>query len=109
MAQTERFRQGLVELKAGRYAEAKKRFAENEEKTGTTASSKQLLRQADASLKAGNLDAAASELNTLLERNPTIVEVYLGLARIALFTNQVPDAKTHAMAAVKVGDRKSVV
>lgn len=103
MAQTELFRQGLVELKAGRYAEARKLFVENEEKTGTTAQSKELLRQAEASLKAGNLDAAANELNTLLERNPTVPEVYVGLARIALFTNQVADAKTHAMAAVKVG------
>ncbi len=103
MAQTELFRQGLVELKAGRFAEAKRLFSENEEKTGTTAETKDLVRQADANLAAGRLDVAAQQLNTALERNPTIPEVYVGLARIALFTGQLADARTHAMAAVKVG------
>ena len=102
MAQTELFRQGLAELKAGRFAEAKKLFAENEEKTGTTAQTKDLLRQAEASLAAGKLDVGAQQLNTVLERNPTIAEAYLGMARIAIFTNQLGDARTHAMAAVKM-------
>lgn len=102
MAQTELFRQGLAELKAGRYAEARKLFAENEEKTGTTAKSKDLLKKAEANLAAGKLDEAASQLDELLDLNPTNPDVYFGLARIALFTGQVADAKTHAMAAVKV-------
>ena len=66
MAQTELFRQGLTELKAGRFAEARKLFVENEEKTGTTAQSKDLLKQAEAALTAGNLDLAAQHLATLL-------------------------------------------
>ncbi len=102
MEQTELFRQGLAELKASRFAEARRLFAENEEKTGTTAQSKQLLREAEANLAAGKLDEGAEQLNTLLERNPTIPEVYVGLARVAIFTNLLADARTHAMAAVKV-------
>lgn len=102
MAQTELFRQGLVELKAGRYAEARKLFVENEEKAGTVARSKELVKQAEANLAAGKLDPAAEQLNEALDLNPTNVDVYVGLARIALFTGQVADAKTHAMAAVKV-------
>lgn len=106
MAQSETFRQGLAELKAGRFAEARKLFAQDEEKAGTTAQSKDLLRQAEANLTAGKIDVAADQLNTLLERNPTVPEVYVGLARIALFTGQLAEAKTHAMAAVKVGPQQ---
>jgi tetratricopeptide (TPR) repeat protein len=106
MAQTELFRQGLVELKAGRYAEARRLFTENEEKTGTTAKSKELLKQAEANLAAGKLDPAAEQLNELLDLNPTNAEVYVGLARIALFTGQIAEAKTHATAAVKVAPQQ---
>ena len=60
MAQTELFRQGLAELKAGRFAEAKKLFAENEEKTGTTA---HLLD--DASLHGPAYDTGMPELPEL--------------------------------------------
>lgn len=102
MPQTELFRQGLAELKAGRFAQAKKLFAENEEKTGTTAQTKDLLRQAEANLAAGRLDMGAQQLNLVLERNPTIPEAYLGMARVAIFTHQLADARTHAMAAVKM-------
>lgn len=102
MAPTPLFNQALVELKAGRFAEAKKLFAENEEKTGTTAQTKDLLRQAEANLTAGDVNAAGPQFNTVLERNPTIPEVYVGLARIGIFTGQLADARTHAMAAVKV-------
>ncbi|MDP2269115.1 MAG: tetratricopeptide repeat protein [Archangium sp.] len=103
MAHTPLFTQGLAELKAGRFAEARKLFSENEEKAGTTAATKDLLRQAEQNLLAGKVDVAAQQFNTVLERNPTLPEVYLGLARIALFTGQLADARTHAMAAVKVG------
>lgn len=106
MAQTELFQRGLTELKAGRFAEARKLFAENEEKTGTAAQSKELLKQAEANLAAGKLDVGAQQLNTLLERNPTVPEVYVGLARVAIFTNQLADARTHATAAVKVGPQQ---
>lgn len=106
MAQTELFRQGLVELKAGRFAEARKLFTENEEKAGTTKQTRELLKQAEANLTKGDIDSAATQLNTVLERNPTIPETYVGLARIALFTGQLPEAKTHAMGAVKVGPQQ---
>ncbi len=106
MAQTELFRQGLTELKAGRFAEARRLFVENEEKAGTAAQTKELLRQAEANLAAGKLDVGAQQLATVLERNPTIPEVYVGLARVALFTGQLADARTHALGAVKVGPRQ---
>lgn len=103
MAPTTLFSQALVELKAGRFAEAKKLFAENEEKTGTTTQTKDLLRQAEVNLLAGNVDLAGPQFVSVLERNPTLPEVYIGLARIALFTGQRAEARTHAMGAVKVG------
>lgn len=102
MAPTALFNQGLVELKAGRFAEAKKLFAENEEMSGTTTQTRDLLRQAEQNLSAGKVDTAAQQFNTALERNPTLPEVYFGLSRIALFTGQLAEARTHAMAAVKV-------
>lgn len=102
MATTKLFEQGLAELKAGRYAEAKKRFTENEEKVGTTAQTKELLRQAEQNLQTGNLDAAGPQFEAVLEKNPTLAEAYVGLARIAIFTHQLAEARTHAMAAVKV-------
>ena len=102
MAQTELFQQGLVELKAGHFVEARRIFAENEEKTGTSKESKQLLREAEAHLASGEVDLGAEKLNTVLERNPTLYEVYVGLARVAIFTGQLADARTHAMGAVKV-------
>lgn len=103
MAPTDLFKQGLAELKAGRVAAARRLFVENEEKAGTTAQSKDLLQKAEVNLFAGKLDVAAQQLNTVLERNPTTPEVYLGLTRVAIFTGQLADARTHAMAAVKVG------
>lgn len=99
---TELFQQGLAELKAGRYAEARKIFNDNEEKLGTTAETKELVRRAEAALTAGDINQAGALLDGVLDRNPSIPEVYLGLARIALFTGQKPEAKTHATAATKV-------
>lgn len=103
MATNAAFEKGIAELKAGRIAEARRVFNEMEDKAGTSADSKKLLKQAEANLTAGKLDVAAKEFNTVLERNPTAPEVYTGLARISLFTSQLADAKVHATAAVKVG------
>lgn len=103
MATNDLFTKGLAELKAGRIAEARKLFTQSEDQAGTSADSKKLLQQAEANLSAGKLDVAARGFNTVLERNPTVPEVYTGLARIALFTSQLGDAKVHASAAVKVG------
>ena len=89
MAQTELFRQGLAELKAGRFAEARKLFNENEEKTGTAKETRELLKTAEANLAAGKLDVGAQQLQAVLERNPGLPEVYVGLARVALFTGQL--------------------
>ena len=99
MAHTALFSQGLVELKAGRFAEAKKLFAENEDKVGSTAQTKELLQKAEQNLTTGKVDIAGPLFNTVLERNPTLPEVYVGLARIAIFTGQLAEARTHAMAA----------
>lgn len=102
MAQTELFTKGLAELKAARYAEAKRLFTENEAKAGTTASTQALLKSAEANATAGKVDVAAKEFTEVLERNPSIAEAYLGLARIAIFLGQLDDARTHATAAVKM-------
>lgn len=102
---TQLFQQGLAHLKAGRYAEARTAFHDNEEKLGTTARTKELVREAEAALTAGKVDAAATTLNEVLDRNPCTVEAYIGLARIALFTGQKAEAKTHALAATKVAPK----
>ena len=102
MEHTELFNRGIDELMAGRFDEAKRLFAENEERAGTASQTRDILRQAETNLAAGNLDAGAMQLNTVLEFNPTIPEAYLGLTRVALFTGQLDDASLHAMAAVKV-------
>lgn len=99
---TELFQQGLAELKAGRYAEARKIFQDNEDKLGTTAKTKEMVRESEAALTAGRIDDAANLCNEILDRNPCTVEAYLGLARIALFTGQKAEAMTHATAATKV-------
>jgi len=99
---TELFEKGLAELKAGNYGEARKLFTQNEEKLGTAAKTKEMVREAEAALYQGKLDVAAETLDQVLDRNPSIPEAYLGLARIALFTGQKADAKTHATAATKI-------
>lgn len=102
---TELFQQGLAELKAGRYAEARKLFNDNEEQLGTAAQTRELVRQAEGALTAGDIDRAGALLNGVLDRNPSIPDVYLGLARIALFTGQKAEAKTHALAATRVAPK----
>ncbi|HEY1088493.1 MAG TPA: tetratricopeptide repeat protein [Archangium sp.] len=99
---TELFEKGLAELKAGNYGEARKLFTQNEEKLGTASKTKEMVREADAALFQGKLDVAAETLDQVLDRNPSIPEAYLGLARIALFTGQKGEAKTHATAATKI-------
>jgi tetratricopeptide (TPR) repeat protein len=99
---TELFEKGLAELKAGNYGEARKLFTQNEEKLGTASKTKEMVREADAALFQGRLDVAAETLDQVLDRNPSIPEAYLGLARIALFTGQKGEAKTHATAATKI-------
>lgn len=102
MSQTELFTKGLAELKAGRYAEARKLFNDNEAKLGTTSATLQMLKAAEANVALGKVDVAAKEFEQVIERNPAIAEGYLGLARIAIFTGQLDDARTHATAAVKM-------
>lgn len=108
MAQTELFTKGLAELKSGRYAEARKLFNENEAKLGTTAATLALLKSAEANAAAGLIDAAAKEFQEVIERNPSIAEGYLGLARIAIFLGQLDDARTHATAAVKMAPQNAM-
>jgi tetratricopeptide (TPR) repeat protein len=103
MAQSELYRRGLEQLKAGNYEEAKRLFRENEEKSGTASETQALLRQAESRLAAGDVKAAAPLYEKLLERNPGLPETYLGLTRIALFTGAHEAARTHANAAVRLG------
>lgn len=103
MAQSELYRRGYEQLKAGNYEEAKRLFRENEEKSGTAAETKALLRQAETLLTQGDVNAAASLYEKLLERNPGLPEVYLGLTRISLYTGQKDAARVHATAATRLG------
>jgi tetratricopeptide (TPR) repeat protein len=103
MVQSELYRRGYEQLKAGNYEEAKRLFRENEEKSGTAAETKSLLRQAETLLAQGDVNAAASLYEKLLERNPGLPEIYLGLTRISLFTGQKDAARVHATAATRLG------
>jgi tetratricopeptide (TPR) repeat protein len=99
---TQLFLQGLAELRAGRYADARKIFQDDEDQRGTAARTREMVREAEAALSAGRIDDAAKLCNEILDRNPCTVEAYLGLARIALFTGQKAEAMTHATAATRV-------
>src|SRR5690349_15042118 len=103
MVQSELYRRGYGQLKAGNYEEAKRLFRENEEKAGTAAETKSLLRQAETLLAQGDVNGAASLYEKLMERNPGLPEVYLGLSRISLFTGERDAARVHATAATRLG------
>ena len=102
MSQSELARRGLEQLKAGNYGEAKRLFRENEEKSGTAAETRSWLKQAETLLSKGDLNGAAKLFDQTLDRNPTLPEVYLGLARISIATGQLDAARTHATAATKL-------
>ena len=101
--QSELYQRGLEQLRAGNYEEAKRLFRDHEEKSGSASETKALLREAEARLSKGDLNGAAPLYDQLLERNPALPEVYLGLTRIALFTNELEAARVHASAAVRLG------
>ncbi|MDC0707199.1 tetratricopeptide repeat protein [Stigmatella sp. ncwal1] len=103
MVQSELYRRGYEQLKAGNYDEAKRLFLAHEEKAGTAAETQALLRQAAADLAKSDLDGAAKRYEQLLERNPSLPEIYLGLTRISLFLGQLDAARVHATAAVRLG------
>lgn len=102
MNQSELARRGLEQLKAGNYEEAKRLFRENEEKSGTAAETRSSLKQAETLLSRGDVNGSAKLFDQILDRNPTLPEVYFGLARISLATNQLDAARTHATAATKL-------
>lgn len=108
MAQSELYQRGLEQLKAGNAEEAKRLFREHEEKAGTASETPTLLRQADGRLAAGDVNGAAALYAQVLERNPSLAEVYLGLGRISLFTGQVEDARAHALAAVRLAPKLGI-
>jgi tetratricopeptide (TPR) repeat protein len=102
MTQSDLSRRGFEQLKAGNYDEARRLFRDNEEKSGTAAETKSLLKQAEALLGQGNLDGAAKLFQQVLERNPTLTEAYLGLARLSLATGALEAARVHATAATRL-------
>ena len=108
MAQSELHQRGLEQLKAGNYEEARRLFREYGERTGTTAETQALLRQAENLLSAGDMNGAAPLYARVLERNPSLHEVYLGLVRIGLATQQIDAARIHARAAVKLAPGNSL-
>jgi tetratricopeptide (TPR) repeat protein len=103
MVQSELYRRAIEQLKAGNYEEAKRLFRDNEEKSGTAAETQALLRKGETLLAQGDLKGAAKLYEQLLERNPSLPEVYFGLARIALFTGSKDAARVHATAATRLG------
>ncbi|MBN1203794.1 MAG: tetratricopeptide repeat protein [Myxococcaceae bacterium] len=105
MAQSELYRRGYEQLKAGNYDEAKRLFREDEEQSGTASETKALLGQAEARLAQGDLRGAATLYEQLLDRNPSLPEVYLGLTRISLFTGALDAARVHATAATRLGPK----
>jgi len=103
MAHRDLHQRGYEQLKAGNYEEAKRLFRDHEERSGTAAETRTLLRQAEARLAAGDVKDAAVRYEQVLERNPSLPEVYLGLARISLLTGQLDAARVHATAAMRLG------
>ena len=92
----------VTELKAGRFAEARRLFDEHESQTGSTAHTRDQLEQAERKLSAGDVGGAAALFEAVLETNPGLPETYLGLTRVALFTGKVDAARAHATAATKL-------
>ena len=105
MADSDLFQRAERALKAGAYDEAKKLFREDEDAKGSRADSLAKLQSADAKLASGDVNAAATLYEAVLERNPSVAEAYQGLARVALFTGELEAAKVHAMAAVRLAPR----
>ena len=100
---SEYFQRGIAALRAGDYQEASGLFREDEERAGTVAATYALLQKAEARLAAGALDEAAALFDQVVDRNPSIVEAYLGLARLGLATGALEAARVHATAATRVG------
>ena len=102
MVQSELYRRGLEQLRAGHYDEAKRLFHEHEQQAGTASETQSMLRQAEGFMASGDAASAASLYEKLLERNPSLPEVYFGLIRLSLFAGDLDAARTHAKAAVKL-------
>ncbi|MCL2012107.1 MAG: tetratricopeptide repeat protein [Cystobacterineae bacterium] len=103
MAKSKLYQRASEEITAGHYEEAKRLFLKNEEELGTAAETLSLLQQADNLLTKGEIVPAAQLYEQVLDRNPSLVGVYLGLTRIALFNGQMEAAKIHAQAAARMG------
>ncbi len=102
MNPSELAQRGFEQLKAGNYEEAKRLFQQSEATTGTSADTQSLLRQAAEAMRQSQPDVAAELYEKVLDRNPTLVEPYLGLARISLATGELEAAQVHASAATHV-------
>ena len=105
MPQSELYRRAYEQLKAGNYDEAKRLFRDDEEKSGTAAETKALVRQAETRLAEGNLQRRRPRsTSSIVERNPSLPEVYLGLsAHQPLHRGSMDAARVHATAAVRLG------
>jgi tetratricopeptide (TPR) repeat protein len=102
MAQTELYHRGMEELRSGRFDEAIRSFAMDEQEAGEAERTAALLRQAEALLAKGELESSARLFQQVLKRNPSRVGVYLGLSRIALATEERDAARVHATVAVQL-------
>ncbi|MBS1149220.1 MAG: repeat protein [Myxococcaceae bacterium] len=102
MATETSYDRGLLELKAGNFAAARRLFDEHEAGTGTSKKTREQLDQAESRLSAGDVAGAAALFEAVLKRNPGLPETYLGLTRVALFGGKVDAARIHAEAATKL-------
>ncbi|MEW5740116.1 MAG: tetratricopeptide repeat protein [Myxococcota bacterium] len=102
MAHAEKAKKGFEKLKAGKYQEAQRLFAEAEAENGTAEETRALLARGEAALAKGEVKEAAQAFEAVLDVNPSLPETYFGLARLALFVEDFESAKVHATAATKL-------
>lgn len=105
---TDLFRLGLQQLRAGQLEEAKRSFKENEARTGTTAQTISLLKQAEQARAQGQVGQAIHLYLSVLERNPSVVEPYLALGRLAVGAGELGQAQGYATGAIRLAPQQGL-
>jgi len=105
MAESEGFTKAFEALKAGKYEQARALFDQHEASAGTAAETRRWLAEGDAALAAGDTQTAGARYDAVLDRNPSLPELYFGLARLALFSGEVSAATVHATAATRLAPK----
>jgi tetratricopeptide (TPR) repeat protein len=107
-ASTELFRLGVRQLRAGQLDEAKRSFKENEARAGAAAQTNGLLQQAEQALAQGQQGRAIGLYLSVLERNPSVVEAYLGLGRLAVAAGELEQAQGYATGATRLAPQRGL-